>query len=168
MVRRPPAEIRISAQPRRDPGAAAGRDDRQRFRGSGPGRGARGGQQGSSQAGVARDRRFYEAWLKSLRSLDFVKLSRNAQIDYLYIRKTAEQQIAREGVALPENPPRETDDSGITGRARGRLGLVFDLQDELIPYTRALFWRMLRCARIIFSLEFHMGECTRSSASISS
>ena len=56
---------------------------------------------------VVRDRAFYEAWLKALKTLDFDKLSRNAQVDYLYIRKMAELQIARDGVKLPENPPRK-------------------------------------------------------------
>ena len=84
---------------------------------------------------VVRNRAFYEAWLKALRTLDFAKLSRNAQVDYLFIRKICELQIARDGQVLPENPPRKTDASGITGKARGRQGLINDLQDELIPYT---------------------------------
>jgi uncharacterized protein (DUF885 family) len=102
----------------------------QRFRG--PARGWRGD---TSQAGARRDRAFYEAWLRALRTLDFDKLSRNAQVDYLYIKKMSEQQIARAGVTLPDNPLRKTDASGIPGKARGRQGLIFDLQDELIPYT---------------------------------
>lgn len=85
--------------------------------------------------GVIRDKAFYEGWLKALQTLKFDSLSRNAQVDYLFIRKTAEQQIARAGLTLPANPPRKTDASGITGGARGRQGLIFDLQDELIPYT---------------------------------
>ena len=88
-----------------------------------------------TQTSVTRDRKFYEGWLKALKTLGFEKLSRNAQVDYLFIRKTAEQQIARAGMTLPANPPRKTDASGITGGARGRQGLIFDLQDELIPYT---------------------------------
>ena len=84
---------------------------------------------------MVRDRAFYEAWLKALRTLDFDKLTRNAQVDYLYIKKMAELQIARDGATLPENPPRKADASGIPGPARGRQGLIFDLQDELIPYT---------------------------------
>jgi hypothetical protein len=89
----------------------------------------------STQAGPMRDRKFYEAWLKALKTLDFDRLSRNAQVDYLYIKKMAELQIARVGIALPENPPRKADSSGIPGAARGRQGLVFDLQDDLVPYT---------------------------------
>jgi uncharacterized protein (DUF885 family) len=112
----------------------------QRFRGPAGG-GGRGGGRGETAPpaagarGVVRDRAFYEAWLKALKTVDFDKLSRNAQVDYLYIRKTAELQIARDGVKLPDNPPRKDDKSGIPGKARGREGLIADLQDELIPYT---------------------------------
>jgi len=93
------------------------------------------GTPGQGAPAVVRDRAFHEAWLKALTTLDFDQLTRNAQIDYLYIKKMAEQHIARDGVTLPPNPPRKTDTSGIPGPARGRQGLVFDLQDELIPYT---------------------------------
>ncbi len=114
----------------------------QRFRGS-SGRGGRGGAEASQgargaqsvQPPTVRDRKFYQDWLAALRTLRFETLTRNAQVDYLYIRKTAEQQLARFGVTLPANPPRKADASGITGAARGRQGLVFDLQDELIPYS---------------------------------
>jgi len=93
------------------------------------------GREGAPADEPPRDRAFFEAWLRALDTLDFDALSRNAQIDYLYIRTTAAQHVARDGVALEANPPRKEDDSGITGPARGRQGLVFDLQDELIPYT---------------------------------
>jgi hypothetical protein len=102
----------------------------QRYRGP-----ARGGRGDAPQGGVRRDRAFYESWLKALRTIDFDKLSRNAQVDYLYIKKSSEQQVARAGVTLAENPPRKADASGIPGKTRGRQGLIFDLQDELIPYT---------------------------------
>jgi hypothetical protein len=106
----------------------------QRFRGAGGGRGGRGGDTPPGES-VTRDRKFYEDWLAALQTLDFDTLSRNAQVDYLYIRKAAEQQLARVGVTLPANPPRKTDQTGIPGAARGRQGLIFDLQDEFIPYT---------------------------------
>jgi hypothetical protein len=105
----------------------------QRFRGSVAG--GRGGRGDTSVQTAGRDRTFYERWLKALKTLDFDTLSRNAQVDYLYIKKMAEQQIARAGTTLSENPPRKADQSGISGKARGRQGLVFDLQDELIPYS---------------------------------
>jgi hypothetical protein len=89
----------------------------------------------AAPAGPVRDRKFHEDWLRALKTLDFDKLSRNAQVDYLFIKKMAELQIARVGIALPENPPRKADSSGIPGPARGRQGLIFDLQDDLVPYT---------------------------------
>jgi hypothetical protein len=102
----------------------------QMFFGQGGGRGGRG------RGGDApRDLSYYQNWLTALRTLDFDKLSRNAQVDYLVIRRTAEQHLAREGMTLPANPPRKADNSGIPGPARGREGLILDLQDAWIPYT---------------------------------
>ena len=94
-----------------------------------------GGRRG--QPAPARGAAYYRQWLTALESLDFDALSRNAQVDYLYIRRTAELRIERDGVALPppESNPRRQDDSGIPGPARGREGLLRDLQDEFIPYT---------------------------------
>ena len=91
--------------------------------------------QAAAPAPAVRDRAFYQAWLAALKALDFKSLSRNAQVDYLFIRTMAEQQLARDGVVLPANPPRKADTSGIPGPARGRQGLIVDLQDEFIPYT---------------------------------
>lgn len=82
-----------------------------------------------------RDSSYYTGWMRALHTLDFDHLTRNAQVDYLFIKRTSELQLARVGVALPANPPRLTDSSGITGAARGREGLVRDLQDEFIPYS---------------------------------
>jgi len=90
-----------------------------------------GGGRGAPPAGVD----YYRDWLRALETLDFDALSRNAQVDYLFIRRLSEMRIERSGVALPESPPRQTDDSGIEGPARGEQGLIRDLQDELIPYT---------------------------------
>ncbi len=81
------------------------------------------------------DNAFYNAWLTALKTLDFDALSRNAQVDYLFIKRTAETEIARAGYAIEPNPPRKTDNSGITGAARGRSGLIADLSDNMIPYT---------------------------------
>lgn len=97
------------------------------------GRGGGGG--GNAAPAQPRDSTFYRSWLTALQTLDFDKLSRNAQVDYLYLKKLAELRLSREGQPLPANPPRKTDNSGIPGAARGREGLIRDLQDELIPYT---------------------------------
>jgi uncharacterized protein (DUF885 family) len=100
------------------------------------GGGGRGGRAGAPAPGQVADRRqYFTAWLKALTSLDFDKLSRNAQADYLYIKKNAETEIARLDFVPPANPPRKTDNSGIQGPARGREGLIFDLTSEMIPYT---------------------------------
>jgi hypothetical protein len=110
----------------------------QRFR-SAMGLGARGSARVAPGAPAGNpkvpDRAFFEGWLAALKTLDFDALSRNGQVDYLFIRHTAEQQLARFGTQLPANPPRKTDSSGIPGPARGRQGLLFDLQDDLVPYT---------------------------------
>jgi hypothetical protein len=102
--------------------------------GSGAGGGGRGNGPLSTGA-PGRDTKFFRDWLSALKALDFDKLSRNAQVDYLYIKKVAELQLERVGKPLSPNPPRKTDNSGILGPARGRDGLIRDLQDELIPYT---------------------------------
>jgi hypothetical protein len=106
------------------------RDVVRRFTGAPSGRGARG-----VPGGDARDKAFYSNWLGALQSLDFDKLSRNAQVDYLFIRRTAETQLARASLKLDPNPPRKPDNTGIVGPARGRAGLLQDLSEAMIPYT---------------------------------
>ena len=97
--------------------------------------GGRGGRGATNSPGGGRPRQYYLDWLEALKTLDFDGLSRNAQVDYLFIKKTCERQIARIDFVPEANPPRKTDNSGIPGAARGRTGLVFDLADEMIPYT---------------------------------
>jgi uncharacterized protein (DUF885 family) len=104
----------------------------QRFTGTGGGRGGRGA---TSSPGAGRPRQYYVDWLAALKSLDFDALSRNAQVDYLFIKQASERQIARLDFAPEASPPRKTDNSGIPGAARGRSGLILDLSDEMIPYT---------------------------------
>lgn len=98
----------------------------QRFRGTGGGRGG---------APATRPVTYYERWLAALTTLDFDRLSRNAQVSYLYVKKQAELEIARAAFTPETNAPRKADESGITGPARGRAGLIFDLGNEMIPYT---------------------------------
>ena len=108
----------------------------QRFRAvQGGGRGGGGRGQGGGGAAPVRDSAFFNGWLAALNTLNFDRLSRNAQVDYLFIKKRAELERSRLGRPLPETNPRKTDDSGIPGPARGREGLIRDLEDELIPYT---------------------------------
>ena len=103
----------------------------QRFIGQGGGRGR--GATNSPAAG--RSRQYYLDWLDALKTLDFDRLSRNAQVDYLFIKNSCERNIARIDFVPEANPPRKTDNSGIPGPARGRAGLLMDLADEMIPYS---------------------------------
>jgi len=75
------------------------------------------------------------AWLESLKSVDFDALSRNAQVDYLYIKWRAETDLAHETETIPPGPAFRPDDSKIQGKPRGREGLISDLRDNMIPYT---------------------------------
>jgi hypothetical protein len=106
------------------------RDIVARFTGAAPGRGGRG-----ASGGEVRDQAFYRGWLSALPSLDFDTLSRNAQVDYLFIRRTAETGLARATLTLDPDPPRKPDNTGIVGPARGRAGLMQDLSEAMIPYT---------------------------------
>lgn len=99
----------------------------QAFMGRGGGRGG--------NAAPDRDPSFYQGWLAALKTLDFDRLSRNAQVDYLFIKKRSELALARASAVPQKDIPRKTDDSGIGGAARGRDGLIRDLADEMIPYT---------------------------------
>jgi hypothetical protein len=95
----------------------------------------RGGGRGAPPDAPVRDADYYRGWLTALKTLDFDTLSRNAQVDYLFIRKTAEAQIARASLKLDPNPPRKPDSTGIPGPARGRDGLIQDLSEAMIPYA---------------------------------
>ena len=99
----------------------------------GRGRGGRGGQAAEPETPAKpRDNR---AWLAALPSLNFDSLSRNAQVDYLYMKWRAETDIAHETEKIPPGPAFRPDDSKIQGKPRGREGLISDLRDNMIPYT---------------------------------
>jgi hypothetical protein len=93
------------------------------------------GARGAPDNAPARDAAFYTEWVAALNTLEFDTLTRNAQVDYLFIKKRAELEMSRLNKPLPRNNPRKTDNSGIPGVARGREGLIRDLEDEFIPYT---------------------------------
>lgn len=76
-----------------------------------------------------------KAWLEALNSLDFDTLSRNAQVDYLYIKWRAQTDLAVAGQVIPPGPAFRPDASKILGKPRGREGLIRDLRDNMIPYT---------------------------------
>lgn len=105
--------------------------------GAGAGRGGRGGGAPAPVAAntappAARDN---TAWLEALKTLDFDALSRNAQVDYLYIKWRAETDIRVAGQTIPPGPAFRPDASKILGKPRGREGLISDLRDNMIPYT---------------------------------
>jgi hypothetical protein len=102
---------------------------------SGAGGGGRGGRNGGGGAAAAPDTKYFTDWLAALKTLDFNSLSRNAQVDYLAIRHTAEVRVSRVGVTLPPGPPRKADNLALKGTPRGRDGLIWDLQDAMIVYT---------------------------------
>ena len=78
---------------------------------------------------------YYRDWLAALKTLDFDTLSRNAQVDYLYIRKTANgRSRGSTSRSRPTRRARPTTPASRAPRAAAS-GLVFDLADEMIPYT---------------------------------
>jgi hypothetical protein len=101
--------------------------------GRGGGRGGRGN--AGAPGGAAPAARENQAWLAALKSLDFDALSRNAQVDYLYIKWRAETDIAHASETIPPGPAFRPDASKILGKPRGRDGLISDLRDNMIPYT---------------------------------
>jgi len=59
--------------------------------------------------------------------IDFDRLSRNAQVDYLFIRRTAETQIARANLKLDPNPPRKpVPCHALRSRTRGSRAMSAD------------------------------------------
>ena len=124
LIELPPDEMTSIVQRFVDSGGAGGR-----------GGTVAGGRAATNSPGAGRPRQFYVDWLAALKSLDFERLSRNAQVDYLFIRSASERYLARLDTTLDPNPPRKADTSGITGAARGRAGLLQDLADEMIPYS---------------------------------
>jgi hypothetical protein len=101
----------------------------QQYRGSGRGLGGSG-----AGAPPAPDKKYYTDWLAALKKLDFGKLSRDGQIDYLFLRNAIESKIRKLGLP-PSTVPRKPDASGIPGQPIGREALMAGLAEELIPYT---------------------------------
>ena len=107
------------------------RDIVARFNAQG-GRGGRGGRGAAPTPPPARDN---TAWLEALKSLDFDALSHNAKVDYLYIKWRAENDLSHARETIPPGPAFRPDASKIQGKPRGRVGLISDLRDNMIPYT---------------------------------
>ena len=134
-IRSPPAARRSSrrSRPRRDHRAAPGRDARHRRALHGRGRRAR--RAAAAAAEPPATSAFYTSWLAALKSLDFDTLSRNAQVDYLFIRRTAETQIARANLKLDPNPPRKPDNERHSRPGARPRRADPGPAEAMIPYT---------------------------------
>ena len=98
-----------------------------------PGRGGRGGAGRGGAAPPAKE--YFSGWRAALKTLDFAKLSRFGQVDYLFLRNTLDVQLRRlDQPSRPDIPPK-ADASGIAGQPIGREALILALDEELIPYT---------------------------------
>ncbi|MBN1938052.1 MAG: DUF885 family protein, partial [Candidatus Aminicenantes bacterium] len=90
----------------------------------------------SSQAAApAPTKELWTSWLAALKTLDFNRLSRPAQVTYLSLRHGIDGRIRRLENPPAPGPQAKPDSSGISGRPLGREGLLLDLFDEMIPYT---------------------------------
>ena len=105
----------------------------ERYRGSGGGRFPGGG--GGEGRGGSPERA--KAWLDGLKGIEFDKLSRTGQVDYLLFKHQLTTQVAAAEQRAKGGQPkvREADASGIRGRPIGDDGLAADLAAEMIPYT---------------------------------
>ncbi len=83
---------------------------------------------------AARLKKFYGDWLAALPKLDFDKLSREGQVDYLLLKNHLERELRRLDLPPPKAAAKK-DNSGITGRPIGREALLLELAGEMIPYT---------------------------------
>jgi hypothetical protein len=103
----------------------------QRFGGGGGGVG-RGGGRGRTPQQAAE-------WLTALKTLDFDKLSRNAQVDYLRMRNGLDVTVKRANTPPQQNIPRKEPNEMLNGQRLiapvGKQALQFGLDEEMIPYT---------------------------------
>lgn len=102
----------------------------QQFRGN---RGGRGGPGRGNASPTTKD--YYFGWRTALKKLDFGKLSRFGQVDYLYLRNMLDVQLRRFEQPPQPDVPRRADASGIAGQPLGRDALLLVLSEELIPYS---------------------------------
>ena len=89
---------------------------------------------GGRGAGGGARAKYFTDWLAALKTLDFDKLSRNAQVDYLTSDRRELHRRASAWCSRRTRRARPTT-SASRGTARGRDGLIHDLQDSMIPYT---------------------------------
>ena len=116
------AEVRVRARSERRSSRCRRTRCATSSRASTPEGGRGGGRGGQRQRRPRRRRANNRAWLDALKSLDFDALSRNAQVDYLYIKWRAETDIAHETETIPPGPAfraRRVEDSRQAARPRG-------------------------------------------------
>jgi uncharacterized protein (DUF885 family) len=94
-----------------------------------------GGMGGSSSSNASVDEKYLKAWLTALKKLNFNRLSRAGQVDYLYLRESIEVRLRRAAQPPLPAPRQKADSSGIKGNPIGREALMLNLAEELIPYT---------------------------------
>lgn len=84
-----------------------------------------------------RQTKLCDGWLEALTKIDFDKLSKTGQIDYLLLRNNLERDRVRfaTGAAVSGRPRKAKDDNEIVGRPIGREALLASLKGEMIAYT---------------------------------
>ena len=100
----------------------------------GRGRGPGGG--GDAAERQARLRKTAENWQLALAKVEFDKLSRTAQVDYLLLKNAVARDLR--AASLPVDPTarsKKSDESDIVGRPIGRDALLAALAAEMIPYS---------------------------------
>jgi uncharacterized protein (DUF885 family) len=85
---------------------------------------------------IAAARKFHTGWLAALAKLDFDKLSREGQVDYLLVNSLCERDLRRLDLKpTDDKEPGKIDGSGIAGSPIGRDALVAELAGEMIAST---------------------------------
>jgi uncharacterized protein (DUF885 family) len=75
-------------------------------------------------------------WLAALEKLDFDRLSRDAQVEYVLFRTHLKKEARLAELRAKEKArPVVKDESGISGRPIGREAVLAELAGEMIPYT---------------------------------
>lgn len=110
-----------------------------RYRGGAGGRGGRGGGGGGGRGGQGQPENTDRAktWLEALKNVEFDKLTRPGQVDYLLLKHQLDNQIKMAAIRAKLGPAKmsEPDPSGIRGRQIGAEMIEAELAGEMIPHT---------------------------------
>ncbi len=128
-----PDLVALLAEPRSDFAPVL---DRYRATMGGGGRGGRGGG-GGGRGGAPDNTDRAKTWLAALKDVEFDKLTRPGQVDYLLFKHQLESQIKIAELRAKLGPPKssEPDASGIRGRPIGTEMIEAELAGEMIPHT---------------------------------